>query len=198
MSILPDYLLAADSPSRLWTNVSRSTISMVGVFSDAAVIIAVSILSGAIYHEADYGAAGSLLNFVKVGSVAAGTFVLPSIIRGDYAPSNYLSFRSHIRHVSTLWNVMILFLLAFGFLIKVTDIYSRGSIILFYAGGLPALLLMRYALVRAVIVGSKIGFVSTQRVFLIGTERDIAVFMRRYRPWDFGLQHVGTAHLGAL
>ena len=171
---------------------------MVGVFSDAAVIIAVSILSGAIYHEAAYGAAGSLLNFVKVGSVAAGTFVLPSIIRGDYAPSNYLSFRSHIRHVSTLWNVMILFLLAFGFLIKVTDIYSRGSIILFYAGGLPALLLMRYALVRAVIVGSKIGFVSTQRVFLIGTERDIAVFMRRYRPWDFGLQTVGTAHLGAL
>src|SRR5207237_4602125 len=84
------------------------------------------------------------------------------------------------------------------FLIKVTDIYSRGSIILFYAGGLPALLLMRYALVRAVIVGSKIGFVSTQRVFLIGTERDIAVFMRRYRPWDFGLQTVGTAHLGAL
>ena len=61
--------------------------------------------------------------------IAAGTFVLPSIIRGDYAPSNYLSFRSHIRHVSTLWNVMILFLLAFGFLIKVTDIYSisRGK-----------------------------------------------------------------------
>src|SRR5205814_9217605 len=98
-------------------------------------------------------------------------------------------------HVSTLWNVMILFLLAFGFLVAVTDIYSRGSIILFYGGGLPALLLMRYALVRAVIVGSKIGFVSTQRVFLIGTERDIAVFMRRYQPWDFGLQTVGTAYL---
>src|SRR5205807_6424379 len=38
---------------------------------------------------------------------------------------------------------------------------------------------------------------STQRVFLIGTERDVAVFMRRYQPWDFGLQTVGTAHLPA-
>src|SRR5207248_11029959 len=78
MSTLPDYMLAAHSPSRLWTTISRSAISVVGVCADASIIITGSILGGAIYQEAAYGTLGPLLDFLKIGCVAAVTFVLLS------------------------------------------------------------------------------------------------------------------------
>ena len=52
-----------------------------------------------------------------------------------------------------------------------TEVYSRGATILFYVTGFPALLLARFALVRAVVAGSKLGLVTAQRVFLLGGER---------------------------
>jgi Undecaprenyl-phosphate glucose phosphotransferase len=120
---------------------------------------------------------------------------LPGIVHGEYELSHYLSFKAHVRRATTLWNITLLCLLMLGFLIKSTEGYSRGAIILFYVTGLPSILLMRYAMVRSVIVGSRMGLVAAQRIFLIGRDEDINAFLRRYQPWDLGLQTVGTARL---
>jgi Undecaprenyl-phosphate glucose phosphotransferase len=168
---------------------------VVSAVADAAVIIGASLLTGSIYHEVAYGSLGSLTDFVAVGCAAASIFTLPGIVQGEYGVSHYFSFKPHIRRAFTLWNVTFLCLLALGFLIKTTEGYSRGSMILFYVAGLPAIGLARYALVRTVVIGSKVGFVAAQRVFLVGTERDIAAFLRRYQPWNVGLQIVGGAYL---
>src|SRR5262245_5860627 len=194
MSFMPEYLLTA-APSRWWTAFTRSMVSAVGVIADALIIIAISGLMGAIYHEIIYGDLGPVIDFFEVGALAAGIFALPSIMRGEYALANYFSFKPHVRRAFTLWNVTFLCLLALGFVTKMTEIYSRGSLILFYVAGLPAVMLVRYALVRTVIFGSKVGLVAAQRVFLIGTEKDINTFLRRYQPWNFGLHTVGAAPL---
>ena len=76
--------------------------------------------------------------------------------------------------------------------------YSRGSMLLFYVIGLPSIVLTRYALVSTVILGSKVGLVTAQRVFLIGSGEDISGFVRRYQPWNFGLHTVGAAPLTRL
>src|SRR5262249_28449859 len=73
--------------------------------------------------------------------------------------------------------------------------YSRGAIILFYVTGLPTILTVRYALVHTVLLGSRLGLVAAQRIFLVGRDEDINAFLRRYQPWDLGLQTVGTARL---
>src|SRR5262249_25830224 len=44
----------------------------------------------------------------------------------------------------------------------------------------------------------KLGVVAAQRVFLIGREQAINSFGRRYQPWNFGLQTVGTARFTPL
>jgi Undecaprenyl-phosphate glucose phosphotransferase len=198
MNIMPKYLPALASPSRWWITIGRRMVSIGGVVADAAVIIGISCLTGAIYHEAFYGNSGLLTNYAEVGLAAASIFVLPGLIHGEYALSHYLSFKPHIRRATTLWNITLLCLLMLGFLIKMTEGYSRGAVILFYATGLPSILLMRYALVRTVVLGSKIGLVAAQRVFLIGSEEDINAFLRRYQPWNLGLQTVGTARLTPL
>jgi Undecaprenyl-phosphate glucose phosphotransferase len=197
MTVMPEIVAA---PGRTYwrTAVARTMVSLIGVAADVAIIIGMSALTGAIYHLLVYGEIGPWTDFLLIGSAAAIIFVLPGVTRGDYSLANYFSLKPHIRRAFLLWNVTLLCLLALGFLAKTTDIYSRGAIVLFYAAGLPAILLSRSALVRAVILGSKFGLVSAQRVFLIGSEAEIAAFVRRYQPWNIGLHIVGLAPLTAL
>src|SRR5262249_54970749 len=180
------------------TALARSMVSIAGVIGDTAVIVIVALLAGVTYHLITYNEIGELGIFLEVGAAGASIFVLPSLIRGEYALRNFFSFKPHVHRIFNLWNVTFLCLLTVGFLAKTTDVYSRGTIVLFYLAGFPAILLARSAVVRATILGSKIGLVSAQRVFLIGSEADIAAFVRRYQPWNFGLHIVGMAPLTPL
>src|ERR1700716_3583004 len=110
MSVMPEIVAASDRP--YWrTAFARSMVSVVGIGADTAVIIAMSALTGAIYHLVAYGEIGPWVDFLNVGATAASIFVLPSIIRGDYSLGNYFSFKPHIRGAFNLWNVTFLCLL---------------------------------------------------------------------------------------
>ena len=188
------HLLEMTTPRR-WAMAVRNAFGPLVLAADVIAIVATAVLTGAAYHGVVYGEAGDIVYFFEVGAVAATIFVLPNIFRGEYALPNYFSFRPHVRRSLQLWHVTFLCLLALGFVTKVTDVYSRGATILFYATGFPALMLMRYALVRGVIAGSKIGLVTAQRVFLVGGSAEIIKFLRRHQPWNLGFHVVGTAPL---
>jgi Undecaprenyl-phosphate glucose phosphotransferase len=153
---------------------------------------------GSLYHLIIYGDFGPIGNFLGVGAMAAGLFILPGIFRGEYELAHYLAFRPHLRRVFNYWNITFVALLALAFLTRLIEDYSRASMVLFYITGLPALLVMRYAVVHSVILGSRVGLVTAQRVFLIGSGEDISGFVRRYQPWNFGLHMVGAAPLTRL
>ena len=198
MTFMPHSLLVGARPSRWWITFARHTVSVVGVLADALVIIGISLLVGAAYHMVVYGTSGPLGSFLGVGAVAAGLFALPGIFRGEYELSHYLSFRAHPRRVFNYWNMTFVALLALAFLTRLMEDYSRASMVLFYVAGLPVLLVTHYALVSTVVLGSKVGLVTAQRVFLIGSGEDISGFVRRYQPWNFGLHTVGAAPLTRL
>jgi len=198
MTFMPHPMQASARPARWWTAFARHTISIVSVLADAVVIIGVSVLMGALYHKVFYGSFGPLRSFLGISAIAAGVFVLPGIFRGEYDLTHYLVFRPHLRRVFNYWNITFVTILALAFLTRITDDYSRASMVLFYAAGLPALLVMRYGLVSTVVLGSKVGLVAAQRVFLIGSTEDISGFVRRYQPWNFGLHMVGAAPLTRL
>src|SRR4051812_43375274 len=197
MTFMPQSLLAAARPAR-WTTFARQTVSVISVLADTLVIVGVSVLMGMAYHLMVYGGTGPLVSFLGVGVTSAGVFVLPGILRGQYDLSHYLAFRPHLRRVFNYWNITFVALLALAFLTRLMEDYSRGSMVLFYVAGLPALLVMRYAVVHSVILGSRVGLVTAQRVFLIGSGEDISGFVRRYQPWNFGLHMVGAAPLTRL
>ena len=84
-----------------------------------------------------YGSTGPLLDFAKVGAaVALFRWILQH-------PVSTISARpkGSLRYQFYLWNAAFLCLLAFGFLGKVSDTYSRGTILLFYLSGLPLLIM---------------------------------------------------------
>ncbi len=198
MTLLNQSLPVTARPARWWIALPRYCISVLGVLTDTVVIVGVCLAVGWAYHVVVYGAFEPLRSGTAVGLIAAGIFVLPGILRGEYELTHYLEFKPHVRRAFTYWNVMFVALLALAFLTRVTVDYSRGSMLLFYVIGIPAIILFRYALVRTVILGSRAGLVTAQRVFLIGSRDNISAFVQRYQPWNYGLQTVGAAPLTRL
>ena len=198
MTLLNQSLPVTARPARWWNTLPRYCISVLGVLTDTVVIVGVCLAVGWVYHVVVYGAFEPLRSGTAVGLIAAGIFVLPGILRGEYELTHYLEFKPHVRRAFTYWNVTFVALLALGFLTRVTVDYSRGSMLLFYVIGIPTIILFRYALVRTVILGSRAGFVTAQRVFLIGSRDNISAFVQRYQPWNYGLQTVGAAPLTGL
>jgi Undecaprenyl-phosphate glucose phosphotransferase len=191
---ITSHLLDITTPRR-WAVGVRNAFGPLALAADATAIVAGAVLTGTAYHEAVYGELGDIVYFFEIGAIAATIFVLPNIFRGEYALPNYFAFRPHVRRSLRLWHVIFLCLLALGFVTKMTEVYSRGATILFYVAGFPTVMLARYALVHAVIAGSKIGLVTAQRVFLVGGSAEIIKFLRRHQPWNLGFHIVGTAPL---
>ena len=86
-------------------------------------------------------------------------------------------------------------LLGVGFLAQITVVYSRGWLIIYYGSTACVLLVVRYLFVRIALLGSRVGILSAQRIFLFGTGRDIDDFVTRYQPKAFGVSIVGCHFL---
>ncbi|HWA80593.1 MAG TPA: undecaprenyl-phosphate glucose phosphotransferase, partial [Acetobacteraceae bacterium] len=119
------------------------------------------------------------------------------IFRGEYRLTNFLSFSAHPRRTARLWNATFVFLLLIGFLGKISVVYSRGWLVLFYLSGLVILLLLRYGAVEAVRRASGAGLIATKRVFLLGTAREIEQFVAHYDPARLGIDIVGCRFFSA-
>jgi polysaccharide biosynthesis protein PslA len=186
---------AADKFVRRWRLLTAETISAAIFLVDIAMIIAMSTITGVGYHTLFRNETGDVASFLWIGALAASIFIISNLFRGEYKLTNFLAFKPHFRRSIQLWNVTFVCLLALGFLAKVTVVFSRGWMLLFYASGILAILLLRYGIVEAIRVARGKSLISTKRIFLVGTGRRIEAFIRRYEPWTLGVQIVGCRFL---
>jgi FlaA1/EpsC-like NDP-sugar epimerase len=158
----------------------RTAFFSVILLSDIAIIVTMSWLTGVSYHLAVYGFSGDIISYLEVGLLSAMVFVIPNLFRAEYNLRNFFAFKPHLRRAFQFWNLTFICLLAVGFMSKISVIYSRGWIVLFYASTICVLLALRYAFVQATVRGSRL--ISAQRVFLVGTGRHIGEFIARSEP----------------
>jgi Undecaprenyl-phosphate glucose phosphotransferase len=177
------------------TALLRGLFSAGAALADMLAIIASAIAAGTTYHMIAYGWTGPLTAFAQLGLLVALMFTIANTMRDEYAITNYLQFAGHSRRTFMLWNIVSICALAVGFLTKTTADISRGSILLFYVGGLGSLLGARAILVHLVRSSASAGSISARRVFLVGAEADIEGFASRYQPWESGLHVVAAAVL---
>jgi polysaccharide biosynthesis protein PslA len=181
---------------RRWTTLTRTGILAAFLLADFSAIVTISWLTGVSYHLLAYQDAGDMMNYLKVGLLSAIIFVIPNIFRGEYSLPNFFAFKPHLRRSIQLWNVTFIGLLVVGLLLQITVVYSRGWMLLFYGLTMCTLLALRYLYVRATVLGSKIGLISAQRIFLVGTARHIEDFANRHQPRSSGINIVGCHFLG--
>jgi Undecaprenyl-phosphate glucose phosphotransferase len=184
-----------DKLLRRWRTITAETMSAAIFLADLAAIVAISIATGIGYHTLFRNELGNVLAFLQIGTLTASIFIISNLFRGEYKLANFLDFKPHLSRSLRLWSVTFVCLLALGFLAKVTVVFSRGWMLLFYVVGILALLLLRYMFVHAIRGASGSGLISTKRVFLLGTGRQIEEFIRRYEPWRLGVQIVGCRFL---
>jgi Undecaprenyl-phosphate glucose phosphotransferase len=177
------------------TNLVRAGFAVAATVADAAAIVLSGLATALVYHGALYGDAADLDFYLRVGFVIAFFFVIPNIYRNEYSISNYLSLKDRLGRSLVLWNVAFVSALALGFVTKTTEIFSRGSIVLFYVVGWGVVVLVRAIMVAGVRRNSSQGAVSAPRVFLVGFEEQVAAFSRLYQPWNVGVHVVAAVIL---
>jgi hypothetical protein len=119
--------------------IGRTSFAVAAFIVEVAVILGVAIAVGAGYHFLIYENAGPFENHFAIGGITALAYTLPFLFRDEYAIHAYLEGHRDFGRTFIVWNTAFLSLAVFGFLTKSTDEYSRGMLILFYAGGLAAL-----------------------------------------------------------
>ena len=164
---------------------------MLTIGSDATAIVIASVIAGAGYHVAAYGTPGNIGDFARLGAVSAWLFVVLNIWGEEYRFERYRSFARHPRLVARRWAVTCALTLAFAFLTKNSDFYSRGWLLLFFASGFVWICVWRVLPILLMRAAQNAGVVTARRVLLVGAERDLLDFMHHYQPSAHGLQVVG-------
>lgn len=184
----------ATMPSRS-TAMVRCVFFCAAAFADAFAIVASALAGGIAYHLAFYADRGPFDAHFGMGCAIAALFVLPNVMRDEYAMSRYFSYDGHLHRSFVLWNIAFLSALLLAFLTKTTTEVSRGAVILFYVAGLVSVGGIRSILVATVQLRARIGTLSARRVFLVGYEEDMRRFSEQYRPWTLGMRIVAASVL---
>jgi Undecaprenyl-phosphate glucose phosphotransferase len=200
MNTVQNYTLASRPQTRRvlhgWAVLSRGTFSGAIFLTDIALIVAMSCLTGVLYYRVVFGYFGEISTFVKVGLLAASIFTISNMFRREYRLPNFFNFKPHGRRTVQLWNVTLVCLLMLGFLAQISSTeFSRGWILLFYVSTLAALIVLRYFIVRITALARAAGYLSAQRIFLVGTGEHVGAFINRYEPWTLGINIVGCRFL---
>ena len=161
---------------------SAAAFWMLAIGADATAIVLASMATGVGYHAAVYGTPGNLGDFARLGVVSAWLFVVLNMWGEEYRFERYRSLGRHPRRVTHRWAVACALTLAFAFLTKSSEVYSRGWLVLFFAGGFAAVCVGRAVPILLMRAAQNAGLVAPRRVLLVGAERDLLDFMHHYQP----------------
>ena len=137
-------------------------------------IIAISILSGIIYHEVFLHQSGDVELFLAIGAVAFIYFAGAFAYRGNYSVVNLSSDWRQVREVTALWVAVCLFLLGVAFLLKIGPNISRGATISFFVLGWCFLATWRWCLARYLLKAISEGAFAKQKVLVLGDPQLLA------------------------
>jgi Undecaprenyl-phosphate glucose phosphotransferase len=155
----------------------RSACAPLAVIIEICCIVIVSVAAGVAYHEVMYGTLGRLRDFVAVGLTTGALFALPLVSRGQYSLERLIGGRGP-RTLFNCWSYAFLGLAFLAFLTKTSDVASRGWIVLFYAGGLLAVIGSDALLQKIASAALRSGLISPRRVMVVGTAGEIARWRR--------------------
>jgi len=165
---------------REWPGGNGFGISVLIGLAYATVILAVALTTGLFYHATVYGnlAPGE---FADVAILVAALFLLPAIYRNELCPHLWLGRgRRRLARVTFDWIRAFALLLAIGFLTKTSAQYSRAWLVLFFAAGLVALVVLEAVLVWGLRSAYRSGRIAPRRLAIVGTADEIKSFRARF------------------
>lgn len=126
MSNISHTTTGAFSRVRPLSVVVGRSFGVLAVSCDIAIIVAMSVAAGTLYHLAMYGNLGLARHYLLIGGFTAAVFVGLRAYDRRYQIERVNLEKDRFRNIAVVWNVAFLCLFAVGFMIKETDVYSAG------------------------------------------------------------------------
>ena len=179
--------------------INAATFSALAFLLEFGVVVALALTTGVLYHLAAYGSAEASSFYLQVGVLGAAVYAIANTARGDYRLGNFLGGKVHhppscsstgTARSSACWRS--------ASWRRLSVIYSRAWIVLFYVSGLLLLVPLRRLLTRATLYASRNGIVSAKRIFIVGATPRVSAFLQRYQPSQLGVEVAGCCFLPLL
>jgi undecaprenyl-phosphate galactose phosphotransferase/putative colanic acid biosynthesis UDP-glucose lipid carrier transferase len=137
------------------------------ICSDLVIIVSISVLTGIIYHAASLGIAGPVETFLATGVLTCVVFSAVLAARGSYKPQNLVDFWKQARLATVIWLFVFFVLSTVAFTFKITETYSRGATLTFFAVGWVAIIIWRLLLSRYIANALAQGRFAERKILLL-------------------------------
>jgi undecaprenyl-phosphate galactose phosphotransferase/putative colanic acid biosynthesis UDP-glucose lipid carrier transferase len=197
--------------SRVWSFFKWIPYKAIGQFTgtlDYALIVSASVAAGAAYHSLILqGDIPDLMPYLASGNLVAAIFIFGFASRGHYSPSAIASARRQVRSIVFFWSLAFLSLALFLFLVKSGAAFSRGTVIIFGAGGLVALLVSHRCISATFKRALEQGTIAGDRAITIGDRDAVMALSQASILQNAGAREVrryllplskGSGHVAAL
>jgi Undecaprenyl-phosphate glucose phosphotransferase len=179
MSLAPEHdlmaarsLLASSRP-RPSLPISFETIPPLVAAFDIAWVLLLGVGTGLAYHlivlDSDY-----TRSYLGASLAVAALFSAMAQAAGLYRPANLLRTWSQVRRMVFIWMAVFGCLVAIAFLLKIGAMFSRVTVLLFFAGGICAIGVSRPVIARTLAHVISVGALAGRRIAVVGVASEIA------------------------
>lgn len=158
-------------PTRTWHQLLRpKLVEHVVLAADVIFIVAASLVCSSGYSWIATGVLVNVTAFVGLGVIVAVNFTAIMAARQNYHLKNLaLSYRQG-RDATIIWAGVYGMLALVGFTMKISSEFSRGSVILFFGGGLATVLVWRFVIANLISQSLANGSFARKRIVVIAEE----------------------------
>ena len=186
----------AASP-RTWRRLLRpKLVESTVLIIDLLLIVAAGVVCSAVYHWATSDTPGNVAPYIGVGVIAAANFSAIMTARRNYQLKRLVQFARQARETILIWSGIYGLLAVAAFSMKISSDFSRGAVILFFAGGLGTLLAWRRLAADFILKSLEAGSFANKKMIVIA-EKGQPVSSRSLNELQrCGFRAVKTCELG--
>lgn len=163
--------------------------------ADFVLIIAASVTAGIGYHAFILGAVGDVRAFFAIGAESGLLFILAIQSTGCYRTSNCNLRTRDFSEILLVWVLVLLIVMAFLFLLKPEQNYSRGAMLAFGLLGFSLLLSSRISVAWWLSAALARGTLPGRRAVVIGEYGELADKSGSNLLQRYGIREIGRFEL---
>jgi undecaprenyl-phosphate galactose phosphotransferase/putative colanic acid biosynthesis UDP-glucose lipid carrier transferase len=155
---------------RRWVALPYNLIEGTVIAADFVLVVGTSLLAGIGYHTILGDFRGDIVAFLSIGALTFINFFAINAMRRNYKPQALADLWDQVQEVTATWFMVCFLLLAIAFSLKISDSYSRGATLSFFAAGWVALVCWRILLARSIARAFTDGGFAEQRIVILSEE----------------------------
>jgi len=188
----------SSAPTRAspWRRLLRPQIVEKAVLvADHVLIVSIGFICSLIYLWAAKADPTKATSFIGVGLIIAFNFTALMAARRNYSLKNLAQFVRQARDASLFWCGVFAMLAIAGFVMKISDGFSRGSTMLFFVVGLATLTCWRLLVARLISTALAMGSFAKRSVIVIAQQDKSLSSRSLHELQRYGYQPVKTCEV---